>query len=208
MRNVDFMHFLQPDDTETTTPIQIFLSGYGMSHNHIQTLLARLQAHPQPVTLHFSSSGITEKNAVLFAQSLSTLKQPIIINFRKSGVENNMRCSSAFSAVIASNHYPVGTIIYGLNPKIQFWCETTILIFYTKMLFALSPYTTDPDNKTKSFAGFPRDIAQVIMGFLTAVPLDIAFIVREKIISERRTNKKLSVSTQFTDTDTNTFFPA
>lgn len=191
MRNLDFSYFLRSADSEITTPVRIYLSGCDMNSDNMRKLLTRLTTCSQPTTLHFSHSGITEASAILLAESLHMLKQPLTLCFSQSDIENNGKCISRFTAVINHNQIPFGTRIFGLSNHISELCDLNLMLGYSKILFALSPYATDPKNKTKKFVGFPRDIAQVILGFLTIVPLDFAFTVREKI-DEERENKRNS----------------
>lgn len=188
MRSIDFIYFLRVSDSEITQPIQSFLSGYSLNCDRMKQLIARLQTCPHPVELHFSNSGITEDSAILLAESLHTFKHAPALYFSSTDIQKSGRCISVFTSVVNRHAFPIGTRIIGLTDYISRLCDLSLQLPYAKILFALSPYITDPNDKTKKFTGFPRDVAQVIMGFLTVLPLDIAFTVREKIVEERRNN--------------------
>ena len=187
MRSMNLSHFLDDSNNGATTPIRLYLSGYSMNVDQMKELLLKIKKYPHPILLHFSYSGISEASAILLAESLNQLIQPITLHFEKSGLETNGRCISAFTAAVNHYRFPFGTRILGLSGYIRKNCFLSS-VYLVRMLFALSPYTTDPDDKTKKFPGFPRDIAQMIMGFLITAQLDIAFKVREKIASERVTS--------------------
>ena len=191
---MDFQIFLSCPNDQIKEPIRILLSGFGMSEDDIRKLIHRLKNCPQSVTLCFSSSGLTQAGAILLAVSLRLLTQPLTLDFTNTKVPENSEIISRFTQIINHGACPPGTKILGLSTYIR---ESSRLhelyakISYARILFSLSPYTTDANDKTKKFPGFPRDIAQCIISYLIIMPLDIAFAVREKIIEEGVVNNQI-----------------
>lgn len=194
MRNIDFTYFLRASDSEIKTPIRIYLFGHSLNCDRMKQLITRLQTCPHPVDLHFSNSGITEQSAILLAESLCTFKHAPTLYFSRTDIQKSGRCISVFTSIANRHAFPIGTRIIGLTNYITETCNLHLTVFYTKVLFSLSPYKNTTENKTGK--RFPHDVTQVILGFLTVIPLDIAFLdiaftVRKKIDEEHK-NKNTS----------------